>query len=135
MSAVHSAVQMRVEGADRLAATMHAAARKLASWEVTNARAAGLVADAARGRAPRRTGQLIGSVGTRLEGGAGALVEASARHAGPINYGVGPRPGRRGPHNIRATRFFSDALPTTSDRVVDLYADRVASAIASIKGA
>ena len=100
---------VQVVGADRLAATLREFSRSLDDLSDANRRAGEAVASAAVSRVPRRTGRLAGS--QRVDAApADVSVAFGAVYASPIHWGVGPRVGLRGPHNLPATLFLTDAL-------------------------
>jgi ribosomal protein S6E (S10) len=69
----------RVRGADRVAATMHAAADDLATMDAATREYGKLLAAAAQGFAPVRTGRLRASIALR-----GAAVSATVAYAAPV---------------------------------------------------
>ena len=69
----------KVRGADRVGATMHAAADDLATMDDATREYGKLLARAAQGFAPVRTGRLRASIALR-----GAAVSATAPYAGPV---------------------------------------------------
>jgi hypothetical protein len=88
-------------------------------------------------RAPRRTGRLAGSwrpesdkatAAVRFGGGGVAYAPA-------MQWGIGPRPGLRGPHNIRATYFASDALASTESEIARVYAGELGDKVGAVRGA
>ena len=86
--------QVQVQGADQLAASLRAAAVKIAQCAEPNAAAADMIGQQARRNAPRRTGALAGSVQV-VSDAQGALVTVGARHGRFVEYGtryVRPRP-------------------------------------------
>lgn len=108
---------VRVRGADRLAATLGGFAAAVARNGPAMTAGGRDVATVARGRAPRRTGRMAASVAVESTDD-GATVSAGVAYAGPLNYGVGPRPGVRGPHNIAATSWFTGGLDRMSEPIV-----------------
>ena len=125
---------VRVEGADRLASTMRGAGRQLRTLPGAGESAGRILAGEITARAPRRQGTLRASVAAAVDGPS-VSVTAGARHAGPINFGVGPRPGLRGPHNITATFFATGAWPAVADRLRSTYTRAVRDALTTIQGA
>ena len=112
-----------VVGADTLARTLRQLGDSLDDFGKSNATAAQTVGAEAGRRAPRRTGRLAASwrpdsdkatAAVRFGGGAVAYAPA-------MQWGIGPRGGLRGPHNIRATYFASGALDSTQTEVVAIY--------------
>lgn len=126
-----------VEGADRLAATLHAAADDLENLQSAHGDVAQLVLDRARSRVPIRSGRLAGS--GRPDSTATESVVSfgggGVRYAVPIHWGTGPRVGLRGPHNIRATRFALSAAEETQPRWENRYLDEIQTILSKVKGA
>ena len=117
---------VEVKGAEQLAASMRAAGRDLADWSAVNEDAAAIIANDARGRAPRRSGRLSASIrpaGTRDE----ARVDVGVVYAGVQEFGW-PR------RNIRGTPYLYPALADTERRTMALYSDRVDEVISTVKG-
>lgn len=96
--------------------------------------AARLIGTAARANAPKRTGRLARSFSPSTDAGV-VTVTFGTPYAGPINFGVGPRPGRRGPHNIRATRFLSDAIEDHESAWLNEYAKDAQTQCNQVRGA
>lgn len=125
---------VQVDGADTIARTMRAAAGAIADLSATNAKVATSIGNAAAARAPRRTGRLAAS-GRPTSTGTEAVLSFGVVHASPINFGVGPRRGLRGPHNITATRFATEAAEQTQPAWLGTYQDRVQSVLDQVRGA
>lgn len=126
--------QVRVEGADTLARTLRSAVRAIGDLSQTNTKVAAGIGVAASQRAPRRTGRLAASgrpSGTATE----AVLTFGVVHASPIQWGVGPRRGLRGPHNISPTRFATEAAADTQPVWLDTYTERVQSVLDQVRGA
>lgn len=87
---------VRVEGADRLRATMRAAGLKLRDLSAVNRRTAAKVVAAAAPSTPRRTGALAASVrpqGTqRVAAARSALIYAPVIHFGWPGHHIMPQP-------------------------------------------
>ncbi len=107
---------IKVSGAKEFRAAMKRMEADLKDYTAVNKRAAQMVADTARERAPVLTGALQGSIrpgATRTRG----YVKAGGRgipYAGPIHFGW-PR------RNIRPQPFIFDALDERKDAVVEQY--------------
>lgn len=114
-----------VRGADRLASTARAAARRLADLERTNRQAAGAVRAAAS--PPRLTGALAASLTVSATATTGE-VASSLPYAGVIEHGW-PR------HGIAASGFLASAFARRQPAAVDLYARAADDAVRSVKGA
>ena len=108
--------------AAQLARELLRAGDELADLADTNARAGELIRD--RANVPRRSGALAASL--RADASAGGVVVASAlRYATFVHWGA-PR------RHIRARPFLLDSLNTSSDELVDLYADHASEVVARI---
>lgn len=126
------AVTVKVEGLDRLTASLAALKGDLA--DVAPPEAAQIIGTAAKARAPKRTGRLASSFSSSTTNGV-VSVSFGAPYAGPINFGVGPRPGLRGPHNIAATRFLTGAVSDKTSAWLNAYADEIDKQLDQVKGA
>ena len=126
------AVRVEVEGLPRLTASLDALKGDLA--DIAPPDAAQTIGNAARSRAPRRSGRLAGSMSSTAGRGVVA-VTFGAPHAGPLNFGVGPRVGLRGPHNIPATLFLTGAVSDTAKAWIGAYEKAAQSAADNVKGA
>jgi hypothetical protein len=127
-------VGVRVLGADRVASTLGRLAEQLADLDTEARAGAELVTAAAAARAPRRSGAMAASLRTDVADSA-ASISAAVPYAIPLDKGVGPRPGRRGPHNIRATRWLTGAAQDQTDRVVRVFDTSVTRWCAAVRGA
>lgn len=116
-----------VDGADRLAITMRAAAADLADMSTSNRAVGEVVRARAASAAPKVSGRLAGSV--RAYPARGEVEIASALvYAPPINYGWPAR-------NIVAQPFMVNAVNDSRAAVVARYASDVGSTIKHIRGA
>jgi hypothetical protein len=118
-------------GAAQLARTLRKAGADLNDLKNVNRQAADIVAPAAKGLAPKRSGKLAGSVragATRKAGVVRAGNSGRIRYAGVINYGW-PK------HNIKPTLFINSAAKSTEPAWSALYSQAVDKIIADIKGA
>jgi phage gpG-like protein len=107
---------LTVKGADTLARTLAAAGRELADLTATNARiAAGIVTAA---RPPIRTGRLASSI-TPSATSTDAVVDVSVRYAGFVEARTG---------------FLASAVAAREAASVDLYADALDAACATVRG-
>lgn len=76
---------------------------------------------------PVRTGRLRASVkalGTQRA----ATVKAGnskVKYAPVIEYGAGPRKGKRGPHNIKGRKFLTNAAATVGDQAKATYLEEI----------
>jgi hypothetical protein len=62
-------------------------------------------------------------------------VSFGAVHAAPIHWGVGPRVGLRGPHNIAATLFLTTAFAGQEDAIADIYLSAIDKRLGKVQGA
>lgn len=130
--ATGEAVRLEVVGLDRLTATLGRLPGDLA--EIAPPEAARIIGTGAQQRAPKRTGRLAASMSSTAGDGR-VSVTFGAPHAGPLNFGVGPRPGLRGPHNIRATRFLTGTVSDRASAWMETYRDAAQDAADKVKGA
>lgn len=115
---------IKVEGLTELRRTLKRlgddAAKQLRE---ANLAAARTIVDSALPNVPVVSGRLRGSVkalasqtAARMKAGSAAVPYAAAVH-----WGTGPRPGLRGPHNIRRRAFLWDARERLAGEVRDRY--------------
>ena len=124
---------VQVRGAQTLRATLRRAQAALADQTPANAKVADMVRLTASRTAPRRSGRLAGghrATRTKVEAG----VTNAVQYAGPIHFGVGPRRGLRGPHNIRPRPWLANAVTGQRDALVGVYADRMHTIVSKIRG-
>jgi len=126
------AVTITVHGVDRLTASLDVLADDLA--ELAPDEAGRDIGKAAQLRAPKRTGRLAASMTSTADRGV-VSVSFGTAYAGPQNFGVGPRVGLRGPHNIPATRFLTGTVADTERAWMNDYEDAANAAINKVKGA
>lgn len=126
------AVEIEIQGLERLTASLGQLKRDLA--DIAPDDAARIIGTAAKARAPKRTGRLASSFSSDAGNGV-VSVSFSAAHAGPLNFGVGPRTGLRGPHNIAATRFLTGAVKDTQSAWLNAYAEDIDDKLDNVKGA
>ena len=127
-----AAVRRDIECLGRLSASLGNLKDDLA--EIAPDDAARVIGTTAQQRAPKRTGRLASSMSSDASSGV-VRVSFGAPHAGPINFGVGPRTGLRGPHNIAATRFLTGAVSDRMNVWMDSYATAAQEAVNRVKGA
>jgi hypothetical protein len=123
-----------IDGLDNLNRTLDGFVRDLDDLDTAAQSAGNTVLNLARGKAPRRTGRLASSGFVDVDG-SNASIGFSAPHAAPIEFGVGPRAGLRGPHNITPRRFLSSAFTDAEPAVLDDYEAAVTAALGKVKGA
>lgn len=125
---------VQVVGARELERTLARAGRELGDQTEASTKVAALVATKASRTAPRRTGRLAGA--HRKQGArAGATVTNPLSYASVQHWGVGPRAGLRGPHNIRGRRWLVNAVDDQQRTIVNVYAAAVDATVARIRGA
>jgi len=111
------AAGVRLEGADTLARTLAAAARDLEDLTATNRQVAAGIAAAAN--PPRLTGRLAASIRPTATATT-AAVDVSVRYAGFVEARTG---------------FLAAAVATREAASLDLYAQAVDAALATVRGA
>lgn len=120
---------VEVEGARKLRATLAKAGRDLGDLKAAHADAGRIAETGARGRVPRLTGTLAGTI--RSSGTKTAAIIRAGRsavpYAGPIHWGW---PG----HNILANPFLTDGAQDTEHQWVDVYERAIDEALDQIKG-
>lgn len=129
---------VEVRGGRELRSTLRKAGSDLGELKAAHAAAAALVTAAAVGRAPRGpTGRLAGSIRPGATKTAALVRAGGARvpYANAIHWGTGPRPGRRGPHNIASNPFITEAAQATEPTWGPVYARAVAEAVDNVRGA
>lgn len=115
---------VKIEGADRLASTLHAAAREIGASNTAARVAAEAIGTTARARAPRRTGRLRASITVRSEA-MGASVGTSLRYAPFVNYGT---------RHVAARPFLTGATETGSPLALAAYEQTVTKALGRVRG-
>ena len=116
---------VHVDGAERLASTLAAAAGELARLTEGHREVAALIVRAAR--PPRRTGRLAGSIRV-VPDPVSATVEAGARYAGAVHSGVPSR-------NIRPQPFLTRAVADTQTGWMTIYERAVQQTLDRVQGA
>ena len=120
-----------VKGQDRLVATARLAGVAMGTgYRGAEADIGRRGADLARGRAPRRTGRLASTIAADA-----AEVSVGTAYAPALEYGVGPRPGRRGGHNIRARRFMRGAFEAVRPYAIGQVEKTTHRIVGTIRGA
>lgn len=121
---------VQVEGARELRATMRKAGEDMTDLKDANAAVAAMVAVAAAGRAPHRSGALASSIrGNRAVGSAVVKVgRASVPYAGPVHWGW---PARR----IAAQPFAVDAAHETEPAWTETYFRAIERILSNVRGA
>jgi hypothetical protein len=119
-----------VEGLNTLVRTLRRAGEDIAELKEAHAAVGSMVAAAAAQRAPRRSGNLAGSVrpAKRANGARVMAGRASVPYAGPIHWGWPAR-------HITAQPFVSEAARATESRWVARYTHDVQAALDHVRGA
>lgn len=115
-----------IDGDKQLVATLGKAITDLGDLGESGQRAAALIVNAARGRAPRRTGALAGSVSVGQVTGTVATAQATVRYGGFVHWGT---------RHMAAQPFLSDAATSTEGAWLPLYETQVARAVDQVRGA
>lgn len=121
---------IKVEGLARLVRTLRRAGADLGELKDANRAAAEMVAAEGRARAPRRSGDLAGTIrSARAAARARVLAgRASVPYAAPIHWGWPLR-------DINAQPFLSEAAQATEPRWVKAYLRDVEHALGNVQGA
>jgi hypothetical protein len=116
-----------VEGVRELRTALSKMGDDLQEFRTLNTKVASYVGATAAQRAPRVSGMLAASwrpSGTKTQA-ATRFGGAGVPYANAVHWGTGPRPGRRGPHNIAPNRFASDAALSTEPTWGQWYLDYI----------
>jgi hypothetical protein len=124
--APRSTVTVTLEGGDNLTRTLEGAARDLGDLSPAHRRAADLVAQAARARAPRRSGRLASTIQGRGDR-EGAAVVVGAVYAGVQEYGWAAR-------RIPAQPYLNPAAEATTTAWTGEYQAEVQDILGTVKG-
>lgn len=122
---------VRVEGAATLRRTLRRAGVNTRDLRAANRAAGRIVATAARGAAPRKTGRLARTVRPAGSTATRAVVTAgrtNVPYAGPIHWGWPAR-------HITAQPWLSDTARATEPRWITEYQDHMRRLIESVRGA
>jgi len=122
--------EVRIEGLDELIRTLKRAGEDISEFKDAHVRAGEIVATEAASRAPRRSGNLAGSVRSAKQAKRARVQagRASVPYAGPIHWGWPAR-------NIEPQPFLSDAAVATESRWMEQYVKDVEAALDKVKGA
>lgn len=125
-----------VKGAKRLRATLLAFGVDVQDFKDVHARVSGFVGAESATRAPRRSGQLAASwrPGSSKTQATVKFGGARVPYANAIHWGVGARPGQRGPHNIRPSLFATRAAAETEPTWADYYMAELNRMLDRVKG-
>ena len=123
-------VGVQIEGLSRLASTMKRAGQDVEELKDAHARAGETVAAAAAAAAPRRSGNLAGSIRAARQARRARVQAGSSRvpYAAPIQWGWPAR-------TIAANPFLSDAARSTEGAWLKAYLDDVQKALDKVKAA
>lgn len=121
-------VVIEARGAAELQRTLRKASDDLGNLSGVNQSAGSMVAAAARGRAPHRSGALAASIRASRVAAGSVTVVAGVPYAGPIHWGWPAR-------NIAARPFLSDAATSTESAWVALYEAELNRVIDRVEGA
>lgn len=124
--------QVEVEGLPQLQASLSRLASRVP--EVAPPQAGQIIGREAVMRAPKRSGRLAGSFSAE-QGPGQQLLSFGVVYAGPIHFGVGPRAGLRGPHNIRPNPYLFGAVEATQPQWLDTYTEQLQELCDDVKGA
>lgn len=118
-------VAFQVEGLSELRRTLKQIADDAPkALREANLTASRRIVEVALPNVPVRTGRLKGTV-KAMASATGARMKAGGTTAVPyapaVHWGTGPRPGMRGPHNIRRRAFLWDAREKLAGEVRDEY--------------
>jgi hypothetical protein len=127
------AQQTEIVGADRMAATFGRAARDVGDLTEPEQDTAEKLRGLAARRAPKRSGRLAAS--GRAVRGVVSFGNGNVDYAVPANFGTGPRPGQRGPHNVPATNYFTGAMAQAARMAPEIFTPPVQNVLDNVKGA
>lgn len=121
---------VQIIGLNRFVRTLNRAAGDISDMKDAHQKVGEIVASAARARAPRRSGDLAGSVRSARQARRARVMVGGARipYAGPIHWGWPAR-------GIAANPFVSEAAQDTESRWRDAYVRDVEAALDKVKGA
>jgi hypothetical protein len=128
---------IQVEGARELRASLKRLGVELDDLKEAHVEVAGVVGRRAVSTAPKRSGRLAGTMrpGAAKAQAAVRFGGARAPYANAVHWGTGPRPGRRGPHNIARNAFAWEAAKDTQPEWEPIYAAAIDHLLALVKGA
>lgn len=117
-----------VAGADRVADTLRAAGRQIASMTPAHAAIGAELVNLAAGRVPNRSGRGSGSLARSIRADAAPLavtIRPGRVYAAVIENGHAGVAGQPGPHNVRPARYMASAR----DRAPAIAAEKVGAAV------
>ena len=118
---------VEVKGAEQLSASLQAAGADLADMQRAASAVGSMVANAAQGIAPKRTGALAASVRPVTTVANVIDIAADEVYAGPIHWGWPA-------HGIAAQPFIEEAINTTEAETVAIYAEELEDILSRVKG-
>jgi hypothetical protein len=132
-----TAAPYTVEGLPELRATLKRLGIDVNDMKSAHAEVSQYVGAESAQRAPRRSGLLASSwrPGSSKTDAVIRFGGAGIPYANAVHWGTGPRPGKRGPHNIRATHFAVDAVNETQDTWISVYRDLIDTYVGRVQGA
>lgn len=128
---------VEVEGVRELRASMRRLGQDVHQFKDVHAKVGNYVGATAASGAPRRTGMLAASwrPGAAATQATVRFGGAGVRYANAVHWGTGPRPGRRGPHNIAPRPFAVNAAHATEPTWVPWYQDALQRMVNRVRGA
>jgi hypothetical protein len=133
--------RVEVQGARELRASLKHLGADLGDFAAVHTQVASFVGAVAARGVPNTTGRGTGWLSSSWRPGA-AKTSASVRfggagtpYANAVHWGTGARPGRRGPHNIRPSRFVTNAAADTESTWVGWYLTEVQKMVDRVRGA
>lgn len=126
------AEQVQVEGLAQLQSSLRQLARELPTIAPPAAGAA--IGREAVMRAPKRSGRLAASFSDEVTDGA-QVLSFGTEYAAAVHFGVGARPGMRGPHNIRPSMYLFGAIDSTQAQWEGEYQTALENAVDKVRGA
>ena len=129
--------RIRIDGDEEIARGLGRTIRDLDKLDDVSADVAERLRTEAARAAPKRTGRLAASGRVSRSGSASRVTfgSGSVDYAPPINFGTGARSGLRGPHNVRATGFFTNAVRNAAKESPKEYALEIDRSLDKITGA
>lgn len=117
----------RVEGVKELRAALTRLGVDVTDFKDINQEVGQFVGSTAATRAPRRSGMLAASwrPGAAKTQATVRFGSAAVPYGNAIHWGTGPRPGRRGPHNIPRNPFAWAAARDTEPTWLEWYLDEL----------
>lgn len=88
-------------------------------------------------KAPKETGRLSASFNGYIVQKENPVVvlRFGIRYSAAVHFGVGPRPGLRGAHNVKPNPYLSDAIEQTRPRWEESYIRKISAMCYKVRGA